>query len=722
MAIVFILTADSASANGERSLEIGALLEDRGIRTVSLQFPPLETSARAHLWVLRAFGKLADAIEVAAEQDLPEQLRTASIIVDVDAIDDLDELDALSTISNPHVTVTSLLILAFPEIRWLFRGPRTFKDRRLNAGHLLRSDVTPHEILATYDRAFVPLFDPTGLRERVRARVRTASQGTSRPAPYVPSRASLAVAMDDESGYAFLNSYVVYRFGYRCHAVMSYEGALNVLRSDTQQLFALAAEVYEREGTISLANYLAALVKYYPDTVEHLCPDHDVASFLSSPKFEEALKLRYASRSAAEEQLLGKARQRANKYGRSDPRWIDVASGVLEEFDFAVRDDRSLARDPPAIALSLEDRYLNFADKDPELNPHLSREDERIKSFGALEEVPLRIFVTTGHERGQAPGPKMSNKGGLQSRHLPTVHKPCSGIFDIWSRIRARQPAEFVWPPSQHEENPDESGHSAHGRLLLVSERLIARAQRILEGARSVPDAVHGAVLALDAKEYLGHRTPTTSLEALALQHQLEVLAECRFYGVEHNMDVKSRFGEIEIELKSISEWVMPSKRTLSRLNAELRIVSELVLIFRDHSQFDEEQQSLAKLRGLHRSLWFHRNQGWAWMLWPLRAYIELMLRSLGWLISAFAFWVIALMVLYVGSGHGGERSLVDNYWHGFVDTMISFIGLSPPHDIDKLWSSPGPGVIRVCMLAISLGFLHLGIFITHLYAILARR
>lgn len=235
-----------------------------------------------------------------------------------------------------------------------------------------------------------------------------------------------------------------------------------------------------------------------------------------------------------------------------------------------------------------------------------------------------------------------------------------------------------------------------------------------------MPEAVHGAILALDAKEYLGHRTPTTTLEAIALQHQLEVLAECSFYGIQHNVNVKDRFSEIERELAPISGWFHHAHSKLSRLNAELRIIGELLLIFREHSQFDEEQQSLVKLRAVHRSLWFHRHPLWAAPLWPLRAYIELMLRSLGWLVGAFAFWIAAFTLLYVLTGHGSDPILSERYWHGFVDTMDSFIGLSPPHAFEEMWRSPGS--LRVCMSAFGLGFLHLGVFITHLYAILARR
>lgn len=736
MSIVFILTAYTSESNAEVS-KAAEMFRQRGIRTESLQFPALEISARPHLWGLQAFEKLANAIELVTE---PEELLASSVIVNLAEIDNLNELDALSTVSNPYGMVIALLILTFPEIHWMFPGLRSVGDRWLDEGHLLRPNVTAAAILDAYDRAFVPLFDPTGLRERVRARLRSVAQGSLRPAAFVPPREPLAIAMDEEASYALLNSYVVYRSGYRCHAITSYEGALNVLRSDVQRFFALAGDIFDSEGSISLAHYFANLVNYYPNTLKRLCPEDDFEAFLSSPEFLGALAKRSESRVTVEEELLCKAHQRANNQKRATALWSDVASALVEEFGFKVRNDSFASQNDAAIVLSVEDRFLNFADKDPESNSRLSQDQDRLKIFGALAQVPHRVFITTRHDIPSPATPKAAltvtlkaaaaaihwktTKVGLQSKEAITVHKPCSGILDIWARLKISRPATFLWPPElDWTKDSEESGHSAPGRLLLVAERLIARAQRILESARAVPDAIHGAVLSLDAKEYLGHRTPTTSLEAVALQHQLEALAECSFYGIEHNIDVKRRFAEIATELNSITNWVTPSKQTLSRLNAELRIVSELVLIFRSHSQFDEEQQSLVKLRRLHRNLWFHRKHRWAWMFWLFwlfRAYVELMLRSLGWLTSAFVFWVLALTILYVISGHSGEPSLVARYWHGFVDTMISFIGLSPPHDMDQLWNSPG--AIRVCMLAIGLGFVHLGIFITHLYAIIARR
>lgn len=722
MALIFSFTTQPAAASNV----VKALADELGGQVLGLQFPALDLSARVHLWVLRTFRQLAAAIEQAG----PEQLRQATAIVDTASINNLDELDPLSTTGDPYATVVALLVLAFPEIHWMFVGASDDDDQPdFVEAHLLTRDATVDGVVRLRREDFIPLFDPAGLRERVRSRIRDAAENGAWVAPYVPAREAVAVAIDEEQDYAFLNAYVAYRFGYRCHALTSYEGAVRVLRSDVQRLFARAGEVFEREGRISTGDYLEALVTMHGESVKRLSPTSDVAALLQQPEFARVSALSPSSnRGEVEALLLRKADEYAHDRGRRRAGLRDVAAVLLEEYGFAVRDEDWGSGGSSEIALSLEDRYLNFPDKDPELTLHLSDPDVRNDVFGKLREVPHRVLVTTGHEQGVAAS---SLRRRLKEwwetwRHTETrrstIYKPWSGIFDIWEQVNARGQAEwFVWPPATDmDDRPAGGGHSAHGRLLLVAEQLIARAQRILETARNLPDSIHGAVLALEAKEYLGHRTPTTSLEALALQHQFEVLAECRFYGVEHNMNVANRFADIERELASIGEWFRPAKRKRSRLNAELRIVSELLLIFREHSQFDEEQQALVKLRALHRGLWLRRHSRWAWVLWPLRAYIETLLRSLGWLVGGFMFWVAALSCLYVLSGHGGQGYRVDHYWHGFVDAMISFVGLSPPHDFETMWGSPG--ALRVCMLAFALGFLHLGIFITHLYAILTRR
>lgn len=262
-------------------------------------------------------------------------------------------------------------------------------------------------------------------------------------------------------------------------------------------------------------------------------------------------------------------------------------------------------------------------------------------------------------------------------------------------------------------------GHSAPGRLLAVAERLIRRAEQVLENARSVPEAITGAMLALEAQECLGNRTPTTSLEALSLKHRLEVRAECMFSGVDYNIDVKSRFREVERDVRSIGRWLRPNTRTLATLSSEVSIVSSVLLTFREFNQFDEEQECQNRIRHLNRHIWFCRNRVWAWVFYPVRWYFDCLLGSVPVFGAAIILWLGVFTFLFaqmsgMSETHGGS--------HPFLDAMTSFVGMQPAHDDPKAILFAYFSVASLNALAIGLGFVHLGVFVSHLYSIISRR
>ena len=408
--------------------------------------------------------------------------------------------------------------------------------------------------------------------------------------------------------------------------------------------------------------------------------------------------------------------------------------GISVEPDDAVKAVNGLLKND--LALSFEDLYMNFPDKSPEVDIHLSELEKRDGHFKKLRAVKQRIFVTVGHQRrGEDQQTWSGNRRYLRylqstGCHCKTIYKPESGVFDLWSRSGLWQrhratnglAEEFEWPPKKLTPGDHAGGHSAPGRLLVIASRLLKRSSRILSEADSVPKAIHGAVLALDAIEYLGHRTPTTSLEALALKHQLEVFAECMFYGIEYNMDVESRFREIEDEVRSIGEWFHPASRSLSMLNAEIRIISELILIFRQHNQFDEEQKALVRIRSLSRHLWYRRNKWWSWVFYPARWYVEFLLGSLMRFVLALILWILVFSVLYGMVFPSSAQYLQPNLFHGFSDAITSFFGLQPPHDLKQLVEENKQHIVWVMLSGVVLGFIHLGIFVSHLYSIIARR
>lgn len=616
---VYVITeSDALAASLERYFKF-----TRGRDVIRLPYPPSRLSPTHEQWTLKAFRQLADAIESRGDEDGGEVGLQGSIaIIDLwdNLLEGIEELNPLSTVGGSWAAVVAMLVLAFPEVQWVFNTPYDPPNRfLLKEAHYLkesslrgRRHFMPFQTL--YDHGFVPLFDPTQLRNSIRNKIKSSDEEGKWIAPYIPIRMKAAAAIDEEESYAYFNAYVAYRFGFRSHVVTSYMMMSALLSADAQPVL--------------------------PDGAE--------------------------------------------------------------------------------ISLVFEDVYLSFPDQRPGSNLRL-RDDK--SEFRKLRDVPQRVFVTVGHHLSRASKETWrENSSYLRAArdrglHWRMIFKPESGIFDVWRRAGLRRAEGFVWPPETLEGEEDYSGHSASGRLLLIANRLIRRAERILRTANSVPATVQGAVLALEALEYLGHRTPTTSLEALALKHKLEVQIECMFYGIEYHMDVKSRLKEIEQEVMSIGEWFRPRTRRLSTLNAEMRILSELVLIFRNYNQFDEEQECLARVRDLYRHLWFERHKWWAWLFYPAHWYVDFLLGSILRFSFAIVFWILSLGFLFNYFRH--KEFEPDIWWHGVADSMVSFFGLQPP---DELKNFTTEAAILVCAYGIILGFIHLGIFISHLYSMIARR
>lgn len=656
---VFVLTHNNLlAASIERFLRY-----TRGIEPIRILLSePLSTDRTDQIdyWVLRTFHQIADSIE---DNKGENGLRNAIAIIDFCDEDwgniKLAQLNPIR--DGKWSAVVAMLILAFPEIHWVFITPYKAIDAFLfKQAHMFISEATSSSgdassssdekkeksfwnFLRIHDEGFTTLFDPTGLRNEIRQRIRETKENGQKVAPYVPVREQIAAAIDEEEPYAYFNAYTAYRFGFRIHAVTSY---------------------------------------------------------------------------AMMEKLFH------NKWQKE---W----------------------QKPELV---FEDIYLNFPDRplsSKQLSPdgkrpkRLSDLEERDRYFTRLSEVKYRIFITVGHKRTLEPDTWQTNKAHLQTlrgrgQHNKILYKPFSGIFDLWQesrlyrwlkrerRLRGERPkglaAGYEWPPPKPKIGEPAGHHSAPGRLLEVANRLIQRAEQILHSTKTVEDSVYGATLALEAQELLGNRTPTTALEALAIRQQLEVIAESMFYGVETHLNVKDRFKEIEREVQSVGYWFNPRTRQAAELNARIGIVNQLVLRFREYNQFDEEHDCLNEIRKLERKLGLFHPDIWtrirAMIAFPFRWYVESLLGAIRWFIVALIGWVVFFTILYWGFCNVGKKGL----WHGLGDTISSFVGLQPPHDLSTLLE-PGKGwALGLSMAAIVLGFVHLGIFISHLYSMIARR
>jgi hypothetical protein len=379
--------------------------------------------------------------------------------------------------------------------------------------------------------------------------------------------------------------------------------------------------------------------------------------------------------------------------------------------------------------MTFQDIFLNFPDHiGTEPQSDLQKRFREDKQNGEDPQYPLlakintHIFVSVGHRHSASYEANRAffRDQRAQGKKIKKVFKPSGGTYNLlkdagllnqyWKNLR--QWIKDTAPPKQP---PPEGGHSAPGRLVVIAERLNDRAEKILEKAQTVQECILGATLALEASELLGYRTPTTALESIALRHQLEVKAECMFYGVGYNIDVKSRLKEIEMEVKAVARWFHGSVKKRSLLNAQLSIITEIARIFRDHGQFDEEQVCLRRLRDLNRQ-WYFLAHPWFSFFWPIRWYVEKLVGSFPAFVTMVLAWPFVFGVLSSLMEAGFKNSAEWKFWDHVAHAYFTFFGLQPlefPAD----WKAK-----LLAVLIVLTGFLHLGIFIAHLYTLIMRR
>ena len=385
--------------------------------------------------------------------------------------------------------------------------------------------------------------------------------------------------------------------------------------------------------------------------------------------------------------------------------------------------------------LVIEDLFVSYADSDTAYSrlhsPVSTVRTARNNAWPGLERADYRIFVTSGQEpkltdsaRWSANRAYVAQQRALD-KHIETVYKPYGGIYHLWkesglmgalraSPNNAKGYAEgFRWPPKRSQ-MADSHGHSSPGALAAVAEKLVDRAERLLPDVRCVPDALKGAVLATDALELLGCRTPTLSFQALRLKHLFEVKAECQFAGVEHHMHLAMRVHEIERDVKAISDWFSHRHKHRAALNAEMQILIELIRIFREFGQFDEEQFLMARVRRLHNTL-YARQGGVRILALPFLRYSEFLLRSVGYFLIAIVGWTVVLTLLFMAL----PRSQGDTSELGSQPVSLAITSF---FNMNGLNGSYGWMGASLTVLAAVSGLAHLGIFISSLYTSASRR
>lgn len=527
---------------------------------------------------------------------------------------------------NNWENLLGMMILTFPEIRWIFLGNTPVKSPELSMHTIEVLDKPLRE----------PLCDPTGLRKFVR---KNSSKS-------LPLRTSRAAAIDEETSYALFHAYTAYRFGYLADPVRSWE----------------------------LMNYFfgkRALPKHgYQLLLEDVnlsFPDNTIRNF--SDKSDESKEVHLSNFGVEEVNEGGDLK----KTGRAChcPRLTD--------------------------------------------NPDIENSDFRIivsgGHFGAgVNKVNINLEFIKRYK-------------GLEKSGF--VLKPVGGMFDLWAqaklfkRLPRRRDKEgnliqkghapgFYWPPQST--NSKNESHSAPGKLMLIAQHLVRRADAMRSISNTVEECIHGAVLATDALELLSYQTPTLALQALCLKHEFEVKAEVAFLGVGHHFDLRHRLEELEREVKAASRFFDKSRCRSAELDTLVSIGNRLMLVFREAGQFDEEMACLVRIRSWHRKL--RRKQArnpLSLTANGVMGYAEWLLASPVYFFGALLFWYLLLVTLWSGVTDLSLLQSLSISWNAFTAGEPKGIAENPTDFLLHVFGS-------------SVGIFHFGVFISYLYSAVTRK
>jgi len=405
------------------------------------------------------------------------------------------------------------------------------------------------------------------------------------------------------------------------------------------------------------------------------------------------------------------------------------------------------------LLLTLEDLYLSFPDQGGEIeNSKLDKRGENLPALAFPDGDPKlrRRFLTVGHRKIKTDvvgrrkhwrklreyeqrlfGQKVKNSQQV-------ILKPVTGLYTLWEEMglssvrwktgekKLKYAPGYFWPPSNitNKEDEQEDGqtkqddHSAEGRLAQIAELLLERANAHLDGSNTVTESTKGAVLASQALELLGCKTPTLSQEALSLKHQFEVMAECQFSGVEFHLSMRKRVDDIKENLKAMAEWLRPKRKRDFRYNAAAQILSRLTKILEEHNAFEEAEFCRIRLRSLNKRIELRdsvrQKKPWKFLFaLVIGSYADWVLRSL----AHFAFiWFIFLGVFIVlfyisAEGHFSDAA------HQAVDSFLTVSVYSPSNSVNDIW-----WWYPISYLAAATGVLNISLLITHLYAKMARQ
>ena len=336
------------------------------------------------------------------------------------------------------------------------------------------------------------------------------------------------------------------------------------------------------------------------------------------------------------------------------------------------------------------------------------------------------------YEFDQKVPKKASKTNGKTQSYTPSGRALYPTRKQKEQKARLMQTSWCRWWQKEQKEQGVSAGHASPGRKQLAAQSLLKRAHEIQRRGRlGVSDAIRGAVFALEARSLLGDKSPSISVDALCLQHEFEVAAECESAGTMSRIDLSPRLREIDSAASEIAkayETVRPSQER-AKWSAKANVIHAVLIVLRQYGQFPAEMEALTKLRECDRKVRFLKRR--PAMLCCLENIIT---RYTHWLIESvwnFALAILCWIVLpsivrYIvpASNATGEssQSCLAHMLDRISEDMASFFGVGLPAMEPTIQTVPTLLWSVFEILWMVGGAYHFGIFIAFIYTTILRR
>lgn len=519
-----------------------------------------------------------NAFSMACEFIRGHTVETSTLTVLVDEID-ISNLSVLSS-SKPSALI-AMLVLAFPEIRWVFMevietAAANVEEGVLDHSSWLRKNYGPTTLCLKHG---TPLFDGYGLRDFIRQRASGALDGAreeedNRDHLLIPGRNNTAVVIDDERDFRYYMSLMAFTRGFRVYSVNTWAEAE----------YLLGEKINGKGVLVDSDNFLLSIEDMFLDF-----PDQATRGVSNLATRSVALPALGAKSPACRRFItIG----HHNSSSKSERGQQDNYLRQRREYESRSRVGVKPKRSEQVIYKPAPGHYELWGDL-------------------GLD----RVFTKRVHHKQQ--------RGIVLNFEWPI----------IWPK---QDDNEGGGRGSQR------PSHSSPGRMQQVAQKLIDDAMPNRHTAGTLRQAAIGAVKATEALELLAGKTPTLSLEALGLKHAFELLATCHFVGVEYHLNMSSRLKEIRQNLVMLAHWINKKRRHEFKLHGEAQILTKMVDVLSRYGMYEEAEMCRTRLGSVHRRIEIindlknfsiHRVP-----LWPAKLYTN-------WVLKSVANFTVALCV-----------------------------------------------------------------------------